>query len=344
MQQNVRLQVNNEIGGLTQLRIENEHLVITLIPELGSKIWQIEYKPIMVPLLWNNPSLRLQPVPSGSDYEQHFVGGWDEIFPNDTPENILGTMQPDHGELWSAAWNYEVVIAHDQSEVTVMLWTHSAACNGRIEKWVSLRRGELKLRVRCRMTNHSDERLPYLWKQHIALHSNEHSRIDLGAKTMYMDVYGGSRTGIVPQFYEWPYAVDKQGHTHNMRTILPGSTKLKEFQYATEMNAGWCALTNTQSGVGFGISFDQKVMPSCWVVASYGAWDGIETVILEPCTGYPLYVEDGIKQGTHQYLEAGESIDTTMIGVVFESRTGVSHIDASGIVTTSDVISHKSAY
>ena len=42
-----------------------------------------------------------------SDYDSQWIGGYEELFPNDKIENLDGSLAPDHGELWSKS--YEVI-------------------------------------------------------------------------------------------------------------------------------------------------------------------------------------------------------------------------------------------
>jgi len=56
---------------------------------------------------------------------------------------------------------------------------------------------------------------------------------------------------------------------------------------------------------GLRLSWDRADVPSCWLFASYGGgWRGLDVLVLEPCTGYPLSVAEGVSAGTHQVLPA----------------------------------------
>ena len=39
-----------------------------------------------------------------SDYDSQWIGGYEELYPNDKVELINGKHAPDHGELWSSSW------------------------------------------------------------------------------------------------------------------------------------------------------------------------------------------------------------------------------------------------
>ena len=317
--------------GMRTIVLENELLRVVILPELGAKIWQITYKPRGKDMLWHNPRLKPRPLPLHANYDDQFFGGWDELFPNDAAETIEGEAYPDHGEIWTLPWQFRVV-RDDPHEVEVKLWVDTPISACRVEKTIALRAGESKLRFRHTIANGSRKPLPFLWKLHAAMAADEHCRIDLPARSVYVEQFGSPRADNAGSRYEWPYAVDAAGNRHDMRRALPASSGASEFQYATDTEAGWCALTHTADRVGFGLAYDQAVLPHCWLFASYGGWRELNTVVLEPCTGYPYSVNEGIAQGTQATLAPGEMIACEVVAVVYEGLTSVSSIDADGNV------------
>jgi hypothetical protein len=312
--------------------LENERLKVVLMPDLGAKIWQITYKPRGRDLLWHNPRLKPRQLPFHSVYDDQFFGGWDELFPNDMPETIAGEAYPDHGEIWTLPWQYEVERS-GPDEATVRLWTDTPISACRVEKTITLRAGEAKLRFRHRILNGGRGELPYLWKLHAAMRVDENTRIDLPARGVYLEDFGAPRIGAAGVTYSWPYASDREGNRHDMRTVLPASSGAAEFQYATDMDEGWCAITDTRERIGFALSYEKEKLPHCWLFASYGGWRGLNVVVLEPCTGYPVGVNDGVRRGTHAVLAAGEALTCEVIATVFEGWDGVSSVDRDGNVT-----------
>jgi hypothetical protein len=109
-------------------------------------------------------------------------------------------------------------------------------------------------------------------------------------------------------------------------------SRINEFQYATEMSAGWCAVTSTRDRVGFALTYDLAVLSSCWLFATYGGWRDLYTVILEPCTGYPISVNEGLKQGTHRILKVGEALECDVTAVVFEGTSAEEALDAEDLM------------
>ncbi len=323
--------------GLHAIMLENMLLRVILLPQLGGKIWQITYKPADRDLLWHHPRLTPRIVPFHAVYDDVFFGGWDELFPNDLPEEINGERLPDHGEVWTLPWNVTIV-RNAGDEVVLHLSVDTPISVVRVEKWITLRDGEAKLRMHHQLTALGTHDQPFLWKLHAAMALGQNSRVDLPARAMYVEDFGPPRNKATGVTYTWPYLTDAHGVEHDMRRTLPATAHVNEFQYATELTSGWCAITHPHEGVGFGLAFDRRVLPSCWLFATYGSWRDLSTVVLEPCTGYPVSLAQGVRNGTHQVLHAGDTISCDVVATVFTGGSGVGAIDSDGNVT---VLEHE---
>ncbi|MBM7791180.1 aldose epimerase family protein [Tenggerimyces flavus] len=287
--------------------LENASLRAVFLPELGGKLWQLVDKRTGFDLLWQHPSLAPRAVPFGSPYDDVFFGGWDELFPNDVPEVLGGVARPDHGEVWSMPWEWS-----ELSPSSARLAVSPGVC--RVSKVVTL--DGASLRFRYRIVNEGADPLPYLWKPHVAVALDDDSLVELEAGTMLVDPWGSPRGGLGGASYTWPYAVGADGVTYDLRTTLPSSSGVSELQYATSLERGWCAVRHPSRGTGLGLSFDASVLRSCWTFASYGGWRDLRVLVLEPCTGYPLSVLDGVAAGSHQVLAAGGVVSCDMTASV----------------------------
>ena len=314
---------------LQALVLENHRLRVVVLPELGGKVWQVSDLRTGRDLLWQNPRTAARPVPFGSTYDDVFFGGWDELFPNDVPEELGGETFPDHGELWASAWEWRVEDRGDAVSVTLELDTPISAC--RFAKTLTLADDAAHLKVAWRIENRLGRDLPYLWKQHVAVPVGEPAALAMGARSMYVEGFGDPRAGGAGTRYQWPHLVDEAGERHDMRPTLSATSLVSEFQYATELEAGWCAVTYAD-GSGIGLTFDAELFRSCWTFASFGGWRAHEVLILEPCTGYPIGVTEGVAQGTHQTLPAGGVIETELLMVAYDGMSEVLGISADGHV------------
>ncbi len=320
------------LHGLRAILIENRFLRLVVLPEAGAKIWQITYKPLDAPLLWNHP--RVLPARNAihARYDDVWSGGWDELFPNDESALINGEAYPDHGELWTSPWHAEPFASGDEVGVHLRLVTPISAI--RVDKTIRLRRDSSRIAFRHTLSNPGFEPFTFLWKLHPAMAVTPQHRIDFPAmKVMLEPGFLGTLGGVQPLF-DWPYA-QAHGRIIDLRRVPPASAQQLYFFYGTQMQAGWCALTNTATRLACGLVFDQKVFPSCWLFASYGGWRNHNVAVLEPCTGYPVNFEAMRTAGRHRTLAPGETLQTDVLFVIQDGIQTVTRIEADGTIVGS---------
>jgi len=326
----VRATTGLTVQGTEAVRLRNRHLSVVVLPGLGAKIWEVLDHRTGRQVLWQHPAVRPARVPFGAAFDDVFAGGWDELFPNDMPEVLAGEPEPDHGEAWSLAWDWAVDDPAADGSVTIRMRAHTPVSSCLLEKTVTLAPGARHLVVGSSVTSLSRRDLPFLWKQHLALDVADLARIDMPGRRALLEDFGSPRAGSAGTAFDWPTLVD-DGVEHDMRPTLPADSGVCEFYYVTSLDDGWCALTYGD-GTGVGLDFDRDVYPSCWVFASYGGWRDLQVAVLEPCTGYPVSVNDGIEPGTHRVLRAGESISTSLTLAVFDGLGSVTRVGRDGAV------------
>ena len=154
--------------GLQALILENNQLRVTILPELGGKIWSIVAKSRDREMLWHNPRVEPRVAPYGSTYDNWFCGGWDEVFPNDFPVTIDGEAYPDHGEVWVLPADWQIVRESDD-EIAIRLTNRGVAIPTTFVKTVSLHRDSTDLIVGYEIANDGSNPLDVHWKMHPAL-------------------------------------------------------------------------------------------------------------------------------------------------------------------------------
>ena len=325
----VRFDAEWSYRGFRAIVLENVALRVVILPELGAKVWSLVAKGRDREMLWHNPRVKPRPAPLGARYDDWFCGGWDELFPNDAPVTIGGEAYPDHGELWSMPFTWEVVAA-SPAEVTIRFSCAGTVTASLFEKWITLRADEAILRTRYRISNTGPAPLDFHWKMHPALHHGDNARVDLPAGRVVIDENFAGEFAV-PEF-TWPQAAGAQGLNIDMRRLPPKSHQTARFFYAVELREGWCALTDGDERVGFGLVFDPAILSTVWVFGSYGGWRGLHTTILEPCTGFPFELDKALAGGRFSHLEPGEVIDTEVLAVVYEGQARVGGISPDGSV------------
>jgi hypothetical protein len=94
--------------------------------------------------------------------------------------------------------------------------------------------------------------------------------------------------------FAWPV---EPGSGRDLRALPDPDSGDVDFYYGTRLSAGYAAISYPAEGVGFGLSFDPKVLDSLCVFATHGGWRGLNTVIIEPCSGYPADLNVAIARG-----------------------------------------------
>ena len=321
------------LHGLKAIVLENRFLHIVVLPEAGAKIWQITYKPLDTPLLWNHPRIDPAKQPIHTRYDDVWSGGWDELFPNDEAGDLEGEFVPDHGELWTGSWQFETF--EEAGKVGVRLKFLTPITSFLVERTIVLERGSQNFEIRYRFTNQSANKLPFLWKIHPAFAVSDDHRLDFPAMTVVREPSFPGSLGEAPLSFPWPHA-SLADHMIDLRQIPASDSGAMHFFYGTELAAGWCGLSNRANGLSVALKFDPEVFSSCWLFASHGGWRNLNVAVLEPATGYPFRIQSMIDQGQARWLSPNESLETTVLFATEEGLGSVGGANADGKILPGD--------
>jgi hypothetical protein len=200
-----------------------------------------------------------------------------------------------------------------------------------LEKRLSLRRNHARVFCAHRFTNCGGTAFPFLWKLHPAFKVTDQHRIDFPAMQVVREPAFPGTLEAAPLHFAWPYAKTQSGEI-DLRRVPKREQRQLYFFYGTGMQDGWCAITNTATGLSCGLHFDPAVFPCCWLFASYGGWRDYNVAVLEPCSGYPVNFESLIAAGRQKILEPGESFSTEVLFTVQPGVYSVSTIHADGTI------------
>ena len=102
------------------------------------------------------------------------------------------------------------------------------------------------------------------------------------------------------------------------------------FFYGLELSAGYCAVSYPTAALGVGLTVDPGGLSSVWVFASFGAWRNLNTIILEPCTGYRARLDEAIAHGSATPLAPGAPIATELVMSVLGDAADVAAFERAG--------------
>ncbi|HEV2073834.1 MAG TPA: DUF5107 domain-containing protein [Thermomicrobiales bacterium] len=323
----VRFSDGWRLQGMQALVLENRQLRVTVLPELGGKIWSIVSKRHDREMLWHHPRMVPRLAHYGATYDNWFSGGWDEVFPNDYPVTIDGEPYPDHGEVWSLPTSWHVLEATDDS-VSVALEHRGITIPTRVRKILTLEADEPHLRLRYEIANEGHQPLKAHWKMHPALPITAGARLHLPVGRVVVDEdFSGP---FAQASFRWPHAPMQGGGNQDMRQLPDPDAGDTWFLYGLELHAGYCAVSYPGEQVGFGVSFDPKVLTSVWIFGTFGGWRNLSTIILEPCTGYPARLDQAIQQGSVLTLEPEATLSTTVVASVLDGEDEMSAFEDQG--------------
>lgn len=289
----------NSINGIEVIILESKELRVTIAPGLGGKIFSLYNKLLDKEFLWTNQQVPLQNFAAGSEYDPNFIGGIDELFPNDIPETIDGISYPDHGELWTTPLQCEI------NNNTATVHGTMPLSGVQYKKSVTLAENstvicDYSLRNPANSTRH------FLWKLHAALVINKGDRLITSARKGLVVDPKYSRFKKETQSFDWPFIENTDA------SLVPSAGDSMDFFYLYETERGEMQLSSENGKHLFSYQYDQRVFPYQWWFASYGGFLGHYTAILEPCTNMPLSVNEAVAKKQSASLSPGATLSTSV--------------------------------
>lgn len=297
---------------LKQITLENQYLRLQMLPEVGSKITSLLYRPDHREFLFQPPNPE-QPyrVPGYGALFKHFDNsGFDECLPTVSACRYTGkhfqSDLPDHGEVWSVPWEYEA--SGDSAE----LRCKCAQMPLTFHKNIRLKQDSLW--ISYKVENHSDYALDYLWSSHplLAVRPGDRVMVPPEVHEVFIDQSHTGRFGGFGDHVSWPLATDRNNIGSDLSFLLPPTADTAEKYFTPRLSQGWCALHSPSDGHSITFRFDPKVIPFVGMWINQGGWPRNSasrhyTVALEPCSGAPDSLEKAVEYGQASTLAGKET-------------------------------------
>jgi Domain of unknown function (DUF5107) len=314
--------------GLECLRLENEYLAIEVLPELGAKIHRLVDKARDHDVLWHSPRVAPHATALHSNFDDHWAGGWDEVFPTGVPSvNRHGDELPHMGELWTqrAEWGLE----HCSPErVELICSIATPITTARWQRRLTIEAGSPAIGLGYRIENTGSRPFDFNWGIHPVQTISPAHRFDVPARRAEVDEHGGGILGIKGDAYAWPMFGGL-----DVRQALGPEADDFALHYLTGLDDGWVACTDTAARRGFGLVFDRSVFSVIWLWLVYGGWRGYYQAIMEPWTGYPSPLGEAVAAGRALALEPGQALETDVYAVLYGGVDSVTRLAADGSVS-----------
>jgi galactose mutarotase-like enzyme len=299
------------VQGFGALTVDNGTVSFTMAPELGGKITSIRDLRTDREWLWTNPRLPYRKVEYGTSYvREGDTGGWDECFPTVAAcsyplEPWRGLEMPDHGELWSQAWQVEVLDAGADRGLGVRTRVDGVAIPYTFERIVSLKPGSDTLRFDYRARNTANSEVGFIWSAH-PLFAIEPGMCVLLPDDAAMMAYLGVPSTLVSteKEYRWPPRFKVNGGELDLTRLPDASAGVAFKLWSQPLPEGWATLAAPDGELRF--AFDPESLPQVGVWFNAGAWSGsggepYYNLALEPCIG----AQDSLEEAVERYEEYG---------------------------------------
>ena len=285
------------------IRLENKEITAIVYPSNGGKIASFRSGKGNKEWFWNNPQMNLQAVELGSPYDDNFYGGMDELFPNDFPTVVNDMTLPDHGELWSQPWEYEMVYGDRGWAIHMILSLRIFPA--KMERRIFLTPNGMV--IENTLTNLTDRSIPYLWVLHPAFNISPYFRFHFPkGKVMVEDEISG-RVRKETKPFIWP-----GNEIGTDLSMVPERNGGLESYYITDLPEGRFILEDTESREALKVEFPLDVFPHMWLFMPLGGWRDHYVAVIEPSSGYPTDLANAVKNGTSGILEGNSTIEVAI--------------------------------
>lgn len=265
--------------------LESQKLVIKVIPQSGGKIQSIYNKTSKKEYLYQAKGGMFKIPEYGMPFDKGECSGFDDMFPSINEcyypkEPWGGTKVPDHGEVWSLPWDYEI------KDDSILLSVHSIRFPYKLEKKIQIRNNN-SLFLKYTAFNYSNYDFDFIWAAHPLFNCSENTKIILPESAeIIINVYNESkRLGKYGEIHTWPIANLNSDNEYDMSKISSKSVKACEKYYVfNDLKEGNCSLYDTKTGDIIRLSYPVNKVPYLGVWVNEGGFLGQYNVALEPCT------------------------------------------------------------
>ena len=284
---------------MSAIRLENDSLTVSVLPQIGAKIYDLIDRRSAYNFLWHNPRIAPQPYPIEANFDNYWCGGWDDGFPTCEACTHGGEQYPNLGELRSVHWTVD---GHDDSTLTLSAFGPISPIKA--QKQIRLR--ETSLETEFTIEHQGFLPIDYLWGTHPAYAVEPGCIIHIPARSGIVGQANDPLFGEPGQRYSWPI-LPTEGAAMVM-SVMHSAGRYSAGHYATDLEAGWYALEYPQRGIGLLFEFPLDLCPYLWLWLSYGGWRGYYLAVVEPWTSHPVTLSDAVTARTHRVLTPGERI------------------------------------
>ena len=258
---------------MTQVvNLENENIRLSVDISYGGKPISLINKKHNTEWVWFDEDKKFNFNPEQySDYDSQWIGGYEELFPNDKVEVFNNRQAPDHGELWASYWK---ILKKSQTSLTIV--TKGYFTNAYVYKEFDLNSNKLTVHYSFDEINLDT----FLFKLHLALPINQ-SKIDFKFE---------SYQKVDEQFGN----IASNNNLNNFISSINKNEGTNDFIYFYGVD-GKISVKDRKDNELI-LKYDNKTLPYFWIFQSRGGWNGLNVNVLEPCNAGLKDIDEAVKK------------------------------------------------
>ncbi len=295
--------------GEKAVKIENEKLSCTILPQRGAKIVSLTLK------VQSEPSNYLEALSQIStekyrvpvEYGRTFIGedgsGFDDMLPNIDACTITDgsghrTQLPDHGEVWSQAWK------RMHSKDTISFAVDGISLPYNFSKEIRLHENELELNYS--IINKTNSRIPFQWAAHALFEITPGAELFVPEHlTSIYNVHAGTTLPEARKVYSFPRPF---GRDNLDLRIMPKKNNYgaQKYWFSDPLKKGLCGIKDFERGIKTSLLFSPQELPWLGIWVNEGGWHNGYNIGIEPSTCWLDSPKDAIEAGRASFLDARE--------------------------------------
>ena len=290
------------------VKLENEHIEIVLIPDLGAKMVSLIHKRTGTNFLLQSENNDVDIPEFGAPFDIQSAYGFDECFPTvERCKYNVGNNNvklPDHGEVWSRKWSCM------REDDALLLSIHGVNIDYYFEKKIRL--VESGIVITYTLRNLSEIPFYYIWSAHPLLKVQQNDRIILPEEVQELLVNWSSDAslGIYGDRISWPL-LQREHETIDLSAVQSQNENLAVKLFSDKLRQGKAALYKEKTDESLYFRFNTDSIPYLGIWLCYGGWPenrekGSYTIALEPATGRPDALSSAIQHNEASYIEGDQ--------------------------------------
>jgi len=303
--------------GFEVIHLGNSCLSVSVMPQLGGKIYQIVDLRTGRDWLWKNPHISLRHPMTGLDYDREFdSGGWDEILFSVKPceLDLTGGQHlsiGDHGIVVDKPWRSIETGVNSAGEAICELLVEGQSPHFKLERRIVLDAVQPRLDIEYSLTNPGSTPWPWMWCAHPLFAIESGMQINLLEGQGIHLMQDGDTSPVTNQ--AWPKLALPGGENINLAGIFEEHTEPQTFcQKVFVRSAGEVSLCTADGRESFNMMYDPGELPWLGLWLNKNAWSGCDSepylnLGLEPATTPYDKLSDAVAQDHVDILKPGKS-------------------------------------